>query len=227
MNNTMICNAGMNAKIVVEVDAAHEIIHVRNSLIYDVSDLTIILAQTDPPIHRSMLGKEVIVTYLVKEQEGAVRYGFPVRIHDIVDNYRLASAQATKAVLGIRTGDPAPYSIRMFFRVEPTSTSGIEMSIYEKKVNVLDISLGGAKISYRRNLRLEEGAVVEVNFDIDDKAYNIHATVLRIWEGDNERLRRELEFASIKFEDVSKRLELVLSRKIRVIERESRFGEDI
>jgi hypothetical protein len=228
MNNTMTLKAGMNAKIVMEVDMARELIQVRNSIFYDVSGRTIVLAQTDPPLSQSIIGGEATITYLVKEKEGPVRYGFPIHINDIIDDYKLVSSQFVKAVVGTRTGEPIPYSIRMFFRVEPTSKSGLEMSVYEKKVNILDISLGGVKISHRRSLRLEEGAVVELYFDIGLEIYNFHARVLRTWETDDERLRYELGFASLQFEDLPKRLEHVLSRKIRGIERESsRFGKDV
>jgi hypothetical protein len=225
MNNTMSLKPGMNAKIVTEVDSIRELIHVRNSVIYDVNDQTITLAQTDPPVPESMINRKVIITYLVRDKEGPVRYGLPASITDLVDDYRLMSTQIVKALVVRRKSDPVPYSVRMFFRVGPTSKSRLEMSIYEKKVNILDISLGGARFSHRRNLRLEEGEVIEVYLDIDGKPYNLHAMVLRTWESDNERLRNELALASVEFVGMPTRLEHILSRKIREIERESRFGE--
>ncbi len=225
MNNTMTLRPGMNAKIVTEVDLARDLIHVRNSTIYDVADETIILAQTDPPVLKSMINRVVTVTYLGRGKEGPVRYGFPVRILNIVDDYTLISSQVVDALVVQKRGEPAPYSVRMFFRVEPTSKSRLKMSVYEKDVNLLDISLGGAKFSHRKNLKLEQDTVVEVHFDVDGKAYSVHAMVLRTWEGDNERLRHELGFASVEFADMTRQLEHALSGKIREIERESRFGE--
>ncbi|MBA4418010.1 MAG: hypothetical protein C0392_08890 [Syntrophus sp. (in: bacteria)] len=216
---------GQNAKVVTEIDLAKELIHVKNSLVYEVNGPTVILAQTDPPVLKSMHNGDVVVTYLVREEDILTRYGFPAYIKEFFDDYKLISSQSVQAFAVTRTAEPALYSIRMFYRVEPTSRSRLHMYIYDKKVNILDISLGGVRFSFHRNLVPEVDAIIEIHFDIDGKTYVIEARILRIWEGDNACLRGELGFASAEFQQVSKALEHVLSRKIREVERESRFNE--
>ncbi|OPY70487.1 MAG: Flagellar brake protein YcgR [Syntrophorhabdaceae bacterium PtaU1.Bin034] len=215
---------GLTAKIVTEIDLVREKIRVKNSMVYDVVDDTIILAQTEPPISKSMIDKEIIITYLVKQKDEMVRYGFPAKLKELID-YNLASGQQVKALVASGKALPAPYSIRMFYRVAPTGKSGLEMYVQGQRVNVLDISLGGAKFSYPGTLRLQPDSALMVRIEIDETTYQIESMLLRTWEGDNERFRSELGFASVEFVNVSRPLEHALSRKIREIERESRFRE--
>jgi hypothetical protein len=216
---------GMNTRIVTEIDLAREIIHVRNSVVYEVNGPLAILAQTDPPVLKSMLEKEIVVTYLVQEKQGSARYGFPARIVRFIDDYKLTSAQKVKAIEVSMNAEPSPYSIRMFYRVEPTGKSNLTMTVYDKEVNILDISLGGAKFSHDKHSSLEMGRIVELNVSIDGRIYSLEGRIQRTWEGDNERFKHELGFASVEFLNMGRSMEHALSRKIREIERENRFGE--
>ena len=114
----MSLRPGLRAKIVTEIDPARDKIDVGDSTVYHVKESTIILAQTDPPIPESMLLGEVVITYLRREKEGLVRYGFPAQVTEFID-YRLSLSVQVKAVVVTRTGEPAPYNIRMFYRVGP------------------------------------------------------------------------------------------------------------
>jgi hypothetical protein len=221
----MTVKPGMNVRIVTEVDLSRERIHVRNSAIYDVKGKTLILAQTDPPILKSMLNKEVVVTYVVAEKKELVRYGFPAKVTEFIDGFKLNSSQEVKALAVLRRSDPAPYSIRMFYRVEPTSKSNIGMAVYHKTVNILDISLGGVRFSHDRSLTLSAGLPVEVFVTIDGKTHRLEARILRTWDGDNEWMKDELGFASAEFQYMDKTVEHELSRKIREIERANRFDD--
>lgn len=225
MTYTMTIRPGFTVRIVTDVDMIGERIHVKSSIVYDVHESTITLAQTEPPLLKSTLNKEITVTYLSREKEGPVRYGFPATIKEFIDNYKLSSSNEARAVIVTRKSAPYPYNLRMFYRVEPTSRSGVSMSVYGREVNILDISLGGARLSYRQPLSLEPERRIEVCLSFNGKAYSFEATVLRTWEGDNERLKGELAFASIEFVNMAKGLEQDLSMKIREIERDVRFNE--
>jgi c-di-GMP-binding flagellar brake protein YcgR len=192
--------------------------------VYDVQEPATILAQTDPPILKSMLHKEVIVTYLVKEKDDMVRHGFTAELVEFID-YSLNSGQQVKALVVRRTGPEKPYNIRMSYRVSPTSRSSIVMSIHAHKVNIIDISLGGAKITYTKPLVLKHDEIVQIALEIDGTVHTSEAHVLRTWQGDPEGARRDLWFASTEFVNMSKTVEYALSRKIQDIERESRQRE--
>ena len=211
----------MGVKLVVEVDPRTERINARNSTVYDVDGERLVLAQTEPPIKDSMLHKEITVTYLAKEKNGPVRYGFSAIITGFIDNYSLRSTQQVRALSVQKRADPAPYNIRMYYRVEPTGTSGLDMSIHAKRVGILDISLGGVKFIYDRSLELQANSMVEVCFDIGGITCRTDATIVRTWEGEDEGLRQDLSFAAAKFLNVTGIFEQELSRKIRDIEREN------
>jgi len=171
-----------------------------------------------------MLHKEVIVTYLVKEKEDTVRHGFTGELVEFID-YNLNSGQQVKALVVRRTGPEKPYSIRMFYRAGPTGRSAISMSILANRVNIIDISLGGAKFTYAKPLVLKSDEIAQIGLEIDGKGYTLEARILRAWRGDQDGASSHLWFASAEFTNMSKTVEHVLSHKIHDIERESRQRE--
>src|SRR5208337_563140 len=102
---------GNTVRIVTGSDPAREKVFVKGSVAYDVRDHSAILAQTDPPILASMLGNEVIVTYLIRKNDVMVRHGVHGRIVEFVD-YMLASGRMAKAVKVEMVGEAEPYSVR-------------------------------------------------------------------------------------------------------------------
>jgi c-di-GMP-binding flagellar brake protein YcgR len=214
---------GLSVKLVVGMDPRTERVYARNSTVYDVNvnGERIVLAQTEPWIKSSMLDKEITVTYLAREKGRSQRYAFSAVITEFIDNYMLVSGQEARAVTIQRKSEPTPYNIRVYYRVEPTGRSGLDVSIDHKRLNVLDISLGGIKFTFDRSLELKADTEVKLYFNMEGTVYAIDATILRIWEGENERLRNKLGFASAEFLDMPGKLERTLSRAIREIEREA------
>lgn len=217
----MSIRPGLNVRIVTDIDVTKERILVKGSTVHDVQEPVIILAQTDPPILKSMLHKEAIVTYLIKEKDGPVRCGFTAELVEFID-YSLNSGQQVKALVMRRTGPEKPYSIRMSYRAGPTGRSNISMSVFSHSVNIIDISLGGVKFTYGTPLVLMFNEIAPIGLEIGGKVHTIEAHILRTWQGDYEGARRHLWFASAEFVNMSKTVEYALSRKIYDIERESR-----
>jgi hypothetical protein len=212
---------GLNVKLVMEVDPQTEQINTRNSTVYDVDGERLVLAQTEPAIGNSMLRKAITVTYLVKEKSGLVRYGFSAVVTGFIDYHGLMSTRDVEALSVRKRANPTPYNIRRCYRVEPTGRSGLEMSVHAKKVNILDISLGGVKFTYGADsLELYPASVVEFHFDIGGIICKTDATILRVWNEEDEGLRRGLSFAAAEFLNVTRIFERELSRKIRDIERD-------
>ncbi len=220
----MSIRPGLSVRIVTDIDVMKERILVKGSTVYDMQEPAIILAQTDPPILKSMLHKEVIVTYLIKEKDNAVRHGFTAELVEFID-YSLSSGQQVKALVARRTGPEKPYSVRMSYRVGPTGRSNITMSVFANRVNIIDISLGGAKFTYSKPLVLKSDEIVSIGLEIGGKVYTLEAHILRTWQGDHEGARRDLWFASAEFVNISKTTEQALLRKIHDIEREARQKE--
>ncbi len=209
-----------SVKIITEIDAQTDNISTRDSVIYASDGETLILAQTDPPLESSMLDQEVVVTYVVKEEEGYVRYGFHAVIADLLDHFQPEPGRHARALTVRRRSRPEPYNMRMRYRVQPSNKSGLDVSIHRKKVNVVDVSLGGIRFSYDDRLRLEVDNVVEVNLAIGRDVHTVETRIVRIWEKEAEFFKTELRFAAGEFRNMSRRFEEELSRKIREIERE-------
>ena len=209
-----------SVKIIMEIDPRTDNISTRDSMIYDSDGDTLILAQTEPPVESSMLNEEVVVTYVVKEEGSYVRYGFHAVITDFLDDFQPEPGPHGRAVSVRIRSRPEPYNMRMRYRVQPSGKSGLDVSIHRKKVNVVDISLGGIRFSYDERLQLEANRVVEVSLAIGREVHTVEARIVRIWEKEAEFFKTELKFAAAEFRNMSRRFEEELSRKIREIERE-------
>jgi c-di-GMP-binding flagellar brake protein YcgR len=88
-----------------------------------------------------------------------------------------------------------------------------------KKVNIIDISLGGAKFSHNKDLSLEIRGVVQAALDIGGESFKLAVMILRTWEGE-QGMSPRLRIASARFVDLDRKTESALSRKIHEIERE-------
>jgi hypothetical protein len=211
----------MNIKIITGEDAATGQVQVANSVVYDIAGGKAVLAQTDPPIHSSMVQKELVVTYVVREEKGTVRYGLSVGVIEFLEDYRLASSEKVRAFRVSLKTDPEPYNIRMYFRAEPSSRSNISMTVDGKQVTVIDLSLGGAKFSHDKRLVLVHYETVHFVLAMDGISLNIEGRVLRTWGGGDERLKNGLMFASAEFRNMDRAVEDRLYRKLIEIEREN------
>ncbi len=213
---------GLNVRVVTDVDIWQETITVRSSTVFDATGERIVIAQTEPPLTRP--GQEIVITYLIRENERSVRHGFPAQLVDSID-YFLSSGERVKALLLEKKGEPRPYSTRMFFRITPTPGSHLDMFIRGQKVTIVDISLRGARLSHERDFGLQTGETVTVSLDIGQRSYKFEARITRTWESADILLRRERTFASIEFLNLSAVAQRVLLHRLQQIERESPLGQ--
>jgi len=210
---------GQSVRIVTDVDNTRERIVAKASTVHEVRGSTAILAQTDPPILNSMLYKDIVVTYLVKKNEAMERQGFPAKIIEFID-YRLNPEHRVKAIVVERVGGERPYNIRMSYRATPTSHSGLSMTVNGTPVHLIDVSLGGAKVSHDRSLRLKFDEMASAHLEMNGKTYTTAAHILRAWDGADEGFKG-LFFATMEFVNMDKMVEQALSLKIQDIEREA------
>ena len=211
-------------RIVTDVDLAKERIFVKASTVYDVKGRTAILAQTDPPILNSMLNEDITITYLKRKSDAMERHGFLAKIVEFID-YSLDSGKMVKALEVEEIGEAQPYNIRMFYRVTPTAHDGLTMEIDGTPINVLDFSLGGARLSCDRSVRLKTDSVVNANIETGGRTYSVKARVIRTWDGESEGFSGNPRLASIEFVNMDRTIEQALSQKIQDIERQSYYRE--
>lgn len=216
---------GMTISIIINIDYRKEIVETRNSIVHDVIGNKIVIAQTDPPISRTKTNKEVYITYLEKEGGKPVRYGFSAKIIDFIKDFELSSLEKTQAVVLLREGLREPYNIRMFYRLEPPSNCGIDIFVNGIKVTILDVSIGGASFSHNKIYPFKMNEETKIILVIGEIASQIEAKVIRVWEPENEKVKKSLEFVSIQFLDMNGHMKNELSRKIRDVERGLRYKE--
>ncbi len=217
---------GLNINIIMHVDHLRETIDVGNSIIHEIKDDILIVAQIDPPISRTRLGQDIFVTFLDRDSGRPQRLGFPATVAGFINNYELSSAVKGHALVLRTVGAAEEYNLRMFFRLELPGGCGLTVSIDGRPVNLIDVSIGGARFSYERwSNTLKSGEDVALTMLIDTMAYSINGRVLRVWEPENDRIRKTIAMASIQFANMEAQVKNILARKIRDIERELRYKE--
>jgi len=216
---------GLNINIIVNINHMRETVDVGNSIIHEMAGDRMIVAQTDPPISRTHRGKELFVTFLDRSDGQPRRFGFPAIVVEFIKEFALSSSLKVQALVLKKAGAFEEYNLRMFYRLEPPTDCGIRISVDGKGVNLIDISIGGAKFSHEKVFPFEIGAPVKLSLYVDDVPYTVEAKVLRVWQPDNERIRKTVALASVQFTDMEAHLKNVLARKIRDIKREMRYKE--
>jgi hypothetical protein len=216
---------GLNINIIVNIDHMRETVDVGNSIIHEMAGDRMIVAQTDPPISRTHLGKELFVTFLDRSGGQARRFGFPAIVIEFIKDFELSSSLKVQALVLRKAGAFEEDNLRMFYRLEPPTDCGIRITVEGKGVNLIDISIGGAKFSHEKVFPFEIGEAVKLSLYVDDVPYPVEAKVLRVWEPENERIRKTVALASVQFTDMEAHLKNVLARKIRDVEREMRYKE--
>jgi len=217
-----VLKPGLNIRVVTDIDITRETISVKVSTVYEVANDRIVIAQIEPPIAKPH--GQITITYLTRENGFLERRGFPAEVAALVD-YGVDEEHKVKAIVADKTGDPRPFSIRMFHRVEPTEESGIEMHVLQHQLKIQDISLRGAGFSHDRGLSVETGQVIDVCLEIGGLCYDLEARITRTWPSGDVRVIREIAYASAEFVNMSTSTQRALLRQLHQIERKSRSDE--
>lgn len=216
---------GLIIKVILDGEEISKTSEARGSIIYDIIDSEVIISQTEPPISESRLDQIAIITFITREKGHRQRYMFRVKIVGFLKRYRLSSTETVHAIKLLRISKPEPYNMRMSYRVELPDDSGIEMFIYGVKVSIIDISLGGARVSHNKTYSFDVGGIIKVTFIIDREMYEIDALIVRKWLPQDKRFHDTLEFMALEFPSIGVKLQNILSRKILEIQRAMRYKE--
>jgi hypothetical protein len=220
----MNMSPGSNVDIVVDFDWSEETIDVRSATVYDIDDQRIILSQTSPPITTYDIGKRVKVAYAVKEKDGPARYCVTARVAEIVMDYQLSGSETTQALVVMQEGGHERFNLRLFYRLEPPSDSGMVIFLNEEKVNIVDISIGGAKFTHRKDQPVKTKEILELILQLGEESFDVEAQVVRVLPVSG-RMAKKLESVSVQFLNLDMNMKDLLSKKIRDIEREMRYRE--
>jgi hypothetical protein len=218
----MILKPGTILTVVFETHPVSEVLDLRSSIVYAIFEKKIIIAQTDPPIPKHLLKKNITLSSITQERCGAVRYGCLAKILEFLEDYRLASSQKVSALLITPQTPSQQYNLRSCYRISPPHRSGLSLSLSWYPLNLLNISIGGLAFSHRYDFKLQQGMVVKLTLNIDSYDYEVEGLIKRISFPGHYHGDYGLEFVSTQFTKMDKRTRHALGRKILNIQRDLR-----
>jgi len=189
--------------------------HMR-SIIYEVINRRIIIAQTHPPLTTEDLDREVSLTFLVRTDEQPLRYGIQAIVTEFIASYQLVSSEVEAVVLEQQTRVDA-YNLRLEFRVRPPANSKLNIEWKGRRLNIIDISVGGFQFSYKGNDFPQMHEEFRIALIIDNAFLELTAKVLRIMSP--VFMGPDLHYIGAQFIGNSRNYERHLTRKILEIQR--------
>jgi hypothetical protein len=222
MKETVDVRPGLNVNIVFTVDLEKEATDVRGAIIYDINGSDVILSQTNPPVTGGRhIGKYVSVTYLIREQGDVARYGFEGKVIDVIKEYNLSSSNMVSAILIKKYTAIKQYELRMHYRVKPKSSDdSMALFLENKKTNLLDISMGGARFCYKSDHSLGSGEIIKMILFIDKERFQVDARIVASWFSSDAGRQSDLQYVRIQFMNMDIACSRLLNGKILVIQRE-------
>lgn len=172
-NPKTLLKPGLAISLVVHTDIKKEIYDIRTSTLHDMDGKKLIIAQPDPALLTALMNKVILISFLTDEKANPVRYGFQARIIDFIKEYQLSSSQTAPAIVVQQKSIPEHYNLRMFFRIQPPSNSGFQITVYDQPLGIINISIGGALISATHSqsveFKFEIGKTIKVVLTIDER----------------------------------------------------------
>ena len=137
--------------LILDIDLINDRIDVRNGVVYDITDHHVIISQTDPVMTRSVIGREIQVTFVGREPISGeiLRWGWSGRVTKI-DKFLLNNTEAVPAIyLTVPvTGEISETNARMDYRLNIVSNDHISIQTHPSfgRVVLFDFSAGGVLI---------------------------------------------------------------------------------
>ncbi len=191
------------------------------SIIYDTKDRRLILSQTTPPITDAGVGKKLLVTFIDKNDGTSPRYGFWAKLTELWTDYEISSSQRVPALILQRETGLETYNLRMSYRIRPLMDRGLTIYLQGKPIDIIDISVGGVRISSKIDHALKSQDIIKLTISIDDRKFDVESQVIRVWSSQiASGVSENRHFASIQFRNQQAARESLLGRKILLLERE-------
>lgn len=211
---------GANVNIVFENEINKSNAHFMKALVYDIEDRKIIISQTSPALNRSFLNRRLMVSFLSRIGHHNLRFGFPAKLIDVVNNYAIASKKNVEALVLQQYDDSEQIDFRAFFRVKLPRQSDINLFFKEEKVNLIDISLAGAKFICPKDFLLSPADNAKFNLLIGTSVFDLETRVCEVRPLDDVAGNHNLQYVSVQFDCDNKQLEVALGKAILTIERQ-------
>jgi len=210
---------GYSASMMFEMDSVMTSTRVMKSMIYDIEGKRIIVSQTSPPLLRSHIGRRMQLSILTKIKTRPARFATTVMIVGMVNEYVMSSTLTTPAIILEQLSELKEVNLRMFYRVKPVAGEEITILFGPEKLNLIDLSLGGAKLSHPSSSLAQRGEDVDLIFVFSEDRFEVKAKVVRSWTHMDTSTNR-IQFYSVQFEPDQRDFEYFLGKKILMMERQ-------
>jgi hypothetical protein len=218
--HTQEIKPGMPLDIVFENEFNQPHAHYMKAVVYDCNKKFITISQTSPALNKNFLKRRVLATFLVFHKSRALRFGFSAYLTDLIGDYEISSQKTVEALLLKKLNEQEPVDFRMYFRVQPPSDTSLHLYHKEEKVNLLDISIGGAKFIHPKRHVFQRNDKVSFKLIIAaDAVFNIDAVVRNVQEPDINATNRNIQYVSVEFRPNDRKMETSLGKAIMDIER--------
>jgi len=210
---------GTPLTIVFESELNKSKAHYLRASVYDCDDSFVTTSQTSPALQKSFLGRKVLLTYLIHIGARTLRFGFAGLLAELVSDYAMSSCKNTQALLIKRLHRSEPMDFRMYFRIKPPAGSDLSLFWEEKKVGLIDISLGGAQFIYPDAQFFQPGQQVKFKLLIGDGIFDVEGIIRRVGRPRAVRPGKRFQQVSVEFRHCDKKMESSLGKAIMEIER--------
>jgi hypothetical protein len=210
---------GIGVDFLFHSDYIKENFRVMRSTIFDIIEKKLILSQSTPTLLASAVNREILLTYLTKQDGRTIRLGFPSRIIELIRDYELASKERVAAIVVQRTGAATQFELRLHYRLNVPSDSDLKLFYESHCLNLYEISIGGARFGYKEPVHFEPARRVPLTVVIEERRYPLDAEVLRVWTPE-VRGQRDWTFATVRFLHAKGVTERILTKTILRIQRE-------
>ncbi len=211
---------GVMAGIMFEGDETKSQISPLQTIIYSIAERRMILAQTTPPIAPERRGKRLLVTFLETNEGVSIRYGFWAKLKEVTD-HEIVRFQPVPVLMIERETEPKKCNLRMNFRIKPMLNRGLTAFFQGAPVTVVDISVGGLRMSAKTPFPFNVLDIIVVTIGVDGKKFDVEGRVIRAWSPPPTGAGGHQHYASIQFLNNQEARESLLSKKIILLERES------
>ena len=157
-NIGQLLNLHSRLDLIFDVDLINDFIDVRSSVVFDINSNNVIIAQSDPPILKSMIGRSFEATFIRRDPVTGeiIRWGWRCQVKEVISNYRLRpddpnTVQAV-AVSAPLSGGLTETNARMDYRLSISSEKRISIQTHPSfgHVSLLDFSAGGVLVGIPR-----------------------------------------------------------------------------
>ena len=211
--------AGASLDIVFENEIMKSNAHYLKAVVYDYEKDLITISQTSPALNRTFLNRRILVTFLVKIERRVMRFGFPAQLIDHVTNYQISSGNNVEAIIIKKYAEPESVDFRLYFRVRVPSESDLSIFFKEEKVNLMDISIGGAQFTYPKIHIFRPGDEVPCTLIIGTTVFNLNAKVRSVRTPHEATANKNLQYVAVEFSHDNRQMDGQLSKAILDIER--------